>query len=157
MDNCPTEPGPAKNHGCKEKQLAQIGENRIQLIEAVYFENNKDIIISRSNKLLDTVANILNSHPEVEKVRVEGHTDNRGNPDYNLDLSQRRADAVVHYLMSKGVARERLEAKGFGPAQPIADNDTTAGRAKNRRVEFKIVGDAEGVQTQQGDPSTDTH
>ncbi|CAM4530144.1 OmpA family protein [Myxococcus xanthus] len=157
LDNCPTEPGPAKNHGCKEKQLAQIGENRIQLLEAVYFENNKDIIIARSNKLLDTVANILIAHPEVEKVRVEGHTDNRGNPDYNLDLSQRRADAVVRYLVSKGVARERLDAKGFGPTQPIADNNTTQGRAKNRRVEFKIVGDAEGVQTQQGEPSPDTH
>ena len=156
LDTCPDEPGTEKNHGCKEKQLARIDQGQIRIMETVYFENNKDIIISRSNKLLDNVASILNSHPEIEKVRVEGHTDNRGDANYNLDLSQRRAEAVVKYLTGKGVARERLEPKGFGPAQPIADNATKDGRAKNRRVEFKIVGDAVGVQTQQGNPTADT-
>ncbi|WP_246357347.1 OmpA family protein [Pyxidicoccus fallax] len=156
LDNCPDEPGTEKNHGCKEKQLARIDQGQIRIMETVYFENNKDVIIKRSNKLLDNVASILKSHPEVEKVRVEGHTDNTGSADYNLDLSQRRADAVVKYLVGKGVAAERLEAKGFGPAQPIADNKTKDGRAKNRRVEFKIVGDAVGVQTQQGAPTADT-
>ncbi|MFP2930291.1 OmpA family protein [Pyxidicoccus sp. 3LG] len=156
LDNCPDEPGTEKNHGCKAKQLANIGEGQIRILESVYFENNKDVIIIRSHKLLDSVANILNTHPEIEKVRVEGHTDSTGDAAYNLDLSQRRSEAVVTYLVGKGVARERLEPKGYGITQPIADNATKEGRAKNRRVEFKIVGDAVGVQTQQGAPTADT-
>ncbi|MCY1021495.1 OmpA family protein [Pyxidicoccus sp. MSG2] len=156
LDNCPDEPGTEKNHGCKSKQLAQIGEGQIRVLETVYFENNKDLISPRSFKLLDTVANILATHPEIEKMRIEGHTDNTGNADYNRDLSQRRAEAVVKYLVGKSVAVERLEPKGFGPEKPIADNKTKEGRAKNRRVEFHIVGDAVGVTTQQGNPTADT-
>ncbi|MBZ4419016.1 OmpA family protein [Myxococcus sp. RHSTA-1-4] len=156
LDNCPDEPGTEKNHGCQSEQLVSIGSGRIRIMETVYFENNQDVIIARSYKLLDGVASILSTHPEIEKLRIEGHTDNRGDAAYNLDLSQRRAEAVVKYLVGKGVAPERLEPKGFGPAQPIADNNTQDGRAKNRRVEFKIVGDAEGVQTQQGAPTADT-
>ncbi|MCP3063933.1 OmpA family protein [Myxococcus sp. K38C18041901] len=155
LDNCPDEPGPVKNHGCKQKQLAQIGEGQIRILEAVFFENNKDLISPRSFKLLDGVAAILVSHPEIEKVRVEGHTDNTGKADYNLELSQRRAEAVAKYLEGKGVKRERLEPRGFGPQKPIAENTTKAGRAKNRRVEFRIVGDADGVETKSGEP-TDT-
>lgn len=156
LDNCPDEPGTVKNNGCKEKQLAQIGEGQIHIIESVYFENNQDVISPRSFKLLDNVANILSTHPEIEKMRVEGHTDNTGKPEYNLDLSQRRAEAVVKYLVGKSVARERLEPKGFGPEKPIADNKTKEGRAKNRRVVFQIVGDAADVTTQQGTPTADT-
>jgi OOP family OmpA-OmpF porin len=65
---------------------------------------------------------------------IEGHTDSVGNDDYNLKLSQRRADAVRQYLLDKGVAGARLEAKGFGESQPVADNKTVEGRAQNRRV-----------------------
>ncbi|MCY1036470.1 OmpA family protein [Corallococcus sp. BB11-1] len=116
-------------------------------MESVFFENNQAVIQKRSNPVLDKVAAILVSHPEIAKIRVEGHTDNTGKADYNLDLSQRRAEAVVDYLVAKGVERGRLEAQGFGPNQPIADNAKADGRAKNRRVEFKIVGEAEGVRT----------
>ncbi|MFP2898722.1 OmpA family protein [Corallococcus sp. 4LFB] len=147
LDNCPDEPGTESNGGCKEAPIARIDSGSIRILEAVFFENNKAVIQKRSNAVLDKVAAILVSHPDLEKVRVEGHTDNTGKPAYNLDLSQRRAEAVVDYLVSKGVQRERLEAKGFGPEQPIADNAKADGRAKNRRVEFKIVGEAEGVQT----------
>ncbi len=157
LDNCPDEPGTQKNHGCKEKQLARIDVGQIQVLETVYFANNKDLIEPRSYKLLDTVASILKSHPEIEKVRIEGHTDNRGDAAYNQDLSQRRAEAVAGYLAGKGVDRGRLEAKGYGPSQPVADNNTKDGRAKNRRVEFKIVGDTVGtIETQQGAPTADT-
>ncbi|QRK10424.1 OmpA family protein [Archangium violaceum] len=153
LDNCPDEKGTEKNKGCKEKQTVQIEEGQIRLLEAVFFENNKDVISPRSHKMLDSVAAILNSHPEIEKVRIEGHTDNQGQADYNMDLSQRRANAVAKYLESKNVAASRLEPRGFGQTRPIASNDTKEGRAKNRRVEFKIVGDADGVQTQQGNPT----
>ncbi|MDY7227857.1 OmpA family protein [Hyalangium rubrum] len=156
LDNCPDEKGPEKNKGCKEKQLAQIDEGQIRMLESVFFEQNEDVISKRSYKLLDTVAAILQSHPEIQKLRIEGHTDNKGDAAYNLELSQRRAEAVAKYLVGKSVVRERLDPKGFGPAQPIASNDTQEGRAKNRRVEFKIVGDVEGVKTQQGAPTSDT-
>ncbi|RYZ39740.1 MAG: OmpA family protein [Myxococcaceae bacterium] len=154
LDNCPDEPGTEANGGCKEAPLARIDSGRIRILEAVFFENNQAVIQKRSNAVLDKVAAILVSHPEIAKIRVEGHTDNKGKAEYNLDLSQRRAEAVVDYLVGKGVQRERLEAKGFGPQQPIADNATADGRAKNRRVEFKIVGEAEGVQTTPASSST---
>jgi len=156
LDNCPDEAGPAQNKGCKQKQLAQIEVGQIRILESVFFEAGKDAISARSHKLLDTVASILAAHPEIEQLRVEGHTDNTGDAAFNLDLSQRRAAAVVKYLVSKSVAPERLRAQGYGLEKPIADNSTKPGRAKNRRVEFKIIGTAEGVETQQGAPQSDT-
>ncbi|WP_257451606.1 OmpA family protein [Archangium lipolyticum] len=136
LDNCPDEKGTEKNGGCEEKQLARIDEGQLRTLEPVFFEQNKDILSPRSHELLDTVASILKTHPDM-KLRVEGHTSNEGDAGYNLDLSQRRAEAVVEYIIGKGVERERLEPRGFGQTRPIADNDTSEGRAKNRRVEFK--------------------
>jgi outer membrane protein OmpA-like peptidoglycan-associated protein len=79
------------------------------------------------------------AHPEVAKVVVEGHTDSAGPAAFNLELSQRRAAAVKAWLVQKGgVAAGRIEAKGYGPRKPIADNATSEGRAKNRRVVFVI-------------------
>ena len=78
----------------------------------------------------------------------------RGDDDFNLDLSRRRADSVKAYLVKKGVPAERLEANGYGETQPIADNGTSKGRAKNRRVVFKILSDAAGPREQA--PATPT-
>jgi outer membrane protein OmpA-like peptidoglycan-associated protein len=72
-------------------------------------------------------------------VDVYGHTDSTGADQYNMDLSQRRADAVSRYLISRGVSSARLQAKGMGESYPVADNNTAEGRAKNRRVEVKIT------------------
>ena len=69
---------------------------------------------------------------------VEGHTDSQGSASSNQDLSQRRAEAVRDYLVSRGIAGDRLTAQGFGPSRPIADNGTAEGRANNRRVEIVI-------------------
>jgi outer membrane protein OmpA-like peptidoglycan-associated protein len=151
-DNCPDEPGPAKNHGCKEKQLAVITEKGIDILDVVYFDTSKDVIQKRSYKLLDNVAQVINAHPQAGKFRVEGHTDDRGENLANLDLSQRRAQAVVTYLVGKGVPAERLQAVGFGETKPIADNKTKAGRAKNRRVEFKIIGKDDAIEQKQTGP-----
>jgi outer membrane protein OmpA-like peptidoglycan-associated protein len=74
------------------------------------------------------------------KVQLAGHTDDTGEDAQNLTLSQKRADAVLKYLQSKGVAASRLSAKGFGEAQPVVTNDSDENRAKNRRTEFRIVG-----------------
>jgi outer membrane protein OmpA-like peptidoglycan-associated protein len=138
LDNCPAEAGPADNQGCpaQQKQQVVIQSGRIQLKDAVYFDTAKAKIQSRSFKLLDQVAKILVEHPELERVWIEGHTDSQGKPEKNLKLSQDRAEAVRQYLIMKGVAPERLVAKGFGQERPIADNKTAKGRAANRRVEF---------------------
>ena len=84
---------------------------------------------------------VLAKNPQLKHVRVEGHTDNRGTAPYNLDLSKRRAASVVDYLVQHGIARNRLLSAGYGFERPIADNATALGRAKNRRVEFRLLED----------------
>ena len=121
----------------------------------MYFALNKALIQPRSFTLLDAVVAVLQAHPEIEKIRIEGHTDSQGNDAYNKKLSQRRADAVMAYLVKKGVAAARLEAMGYGEEQPKAANDTKEGRATNRRVEFTIVGGV-GVEVKATGPGTDT-
>jgi len=111
---------------------------KLELMERVYFDTSKTTIKEVSFPLLDEVAQILAAHPEVKKVLVEGHTDDTGSAAFNTTLSQGRAEAVRDYLVKKGVAAERLGAKGFGPTQPIGDNKTAAGRDSNRRVEFTL-------------------
>jgi outer membrane protein OmpA-like peptidoglycan-associated protein len=138
LDNCPDEPGTVENHGCKAKQLVAIAEGKLEISERVYFKTNSDQLDKRSDKLLDNVAAVLQAHPELKKIVVEGHTDNKGKPEANKDLSQRRAKSVVKYLVGKGVDDARLAAEGYGEERPVADNDTSAGREKNRRVEFKV-------------------
>ena len=83
------------------------------------------------------VATILNQFPEM-KIRVEGHTDNIGRAEYNLELSQRRAQAVHDFLDAQGVAAARMSVEGFGLTRPVADNDTPEGRQRNRRVDLVI-------------------
>lgn len=138
-DKCPDEPGPALNDGCPGETRVEIETERISLKDAINFDFGKAIIKSESFPILDKVVAALQSHPELKRIRIEGHTDNVGTAAYNRDLSQRRAAAVVRYLTEKGVARGRLFPQGFGFDKPVASNATALGRAKNRRVEFMIV------------------
>ena len=92
-----------------------------------------------SGPLLEQLAEVIRGLGPGPKVVVEGHTDDSGNAAYNLDLSFRRAQAVVEYLKARGVAEGRIEAAGRGAAQPIGPNDSPEGRALNRRVEFLLV------------------
>lgn len=141
LDNCPNEKGDPKFQGCKTKQLVVISKDKLEILDAVFFKTGSDIIETRSYLLLDNVSRVLNAHPEVEKVRVEGHTDNQGDPKMNLDLSERRAASVKKYLVEKGqVAEGRLVSKGYGDTKPVDDNKTKAGRDKNRRVVFSLNG-----------------
>jgi outer membrane protein OmpA-like peptidoglycan-associated protein len=153
LDNCPDEPGSPENHGCREQRVV-IESGRLQILEMVFFRTNGDQILRRSHELLLNVARVLNAHPEIRRVIVEGHTDSRGNHDHNVDLSQRRAQSVVRFLVDRGgVSADRLEARGFGPDQPEVPNATTRDEhARNRRVEFRIPAETAGVQTQ-----TETH
>lgn len=117
----------------------EVKDEKIELNEKVQFEFAKATLLPASKTLLDQVATVLNEHPEIEKVRIEGHTDNEASDAYNLRLSNNRAAAVRNYLMSKGVAGKRMESKGFGETKPIADNTTPEGRETNRRVEIRIL------------------
>ncbi|MBO6934397.1 MAG: OmpA family protein [Deltaproteobacteria bacterium] len=142
IDNCPDEPGTAERQGCRAPQQVRIEETQLVITDKVYFAHDSARILGRSNRLLDNIAAVLVNHPEIEHVRVEGHTDSSGARDHNVELSLQRAQAVMAYLVGKEVAAERLEARGLGPDRPVADNDTAEGRAQNRRVEF-LIGEAE--------------
>ena len=141
LDACPDQPGapspdPKKN-GCPG--LVEMKGDKIVIVKPVFFATNKDVILKKSYPVLESVANALRASPQIKKVQVEGHTDNRGKAAYNVELSDRRARSVMKWLVEHGVAQERLEAQGFGPQKPIADNGTAKGRVKNRRVDFVIV------------------
>ncbi len=140
-DRCPDQPGPAENDGCPvgDEPLVELETERLSLKDAIHFDTGRDTIRPESSKILDAIAGILAEHPELKKVRVEGHTDNVGSAAYNKDLSQRRAQAVVRALVARKIDPARLVAQGYGFERPIASNDTALGRAKNRRVEFTIL------------------
>jgi outer membrane protein OmpA-like peptidoglycan-associated protein len=115
-----------------------VGE-RISLEEKIYFDTGKDKIKAESLPLLDEVASVLGDHPEIELVRVEGHTDSRGSDASNLDLSERRAFSVRRYLITQGVEPWRLQSVGFGESRPLDPEETEAAWEKNRRVDIFIV------------------
>ena len=141
IDNCPNEPGTIENQGCQQKQLVVIGDDQLEILEKVYFRKGSAKLQKRSWALLDNVAAVLNAHPEIKKIRVEGHSDRSGSLAFNMRLSKKRADTVVRYLVGRGkVKRSRLVAKGYGPKQPLVpDAQTKEEMALNRRVEFHIV------------------
>ncbi|MGB7478143.1 MAG: OmpA family protein [Polyangiales bacterium] len=141
LDNCPDEPGPEENQGCPEEQQVVIEESRLEIMDKIYFNVDSADLQRRSHAVLDNVAEVLNVHPEISLVRVEGHTDSTGSAGYNLRLSQRRVDSVVRYLVDTGgVSNDRLAAEGFGETRPLVPNaKTKAELAQNRRVEFHIA------------------
>lgn len=107
-------------------------------LEGIRFETGSDRIEQESLASLKEAADILRTHTRV-KVEIQGHTDNVGGPAINQPLSEKRAAAVKKYLVDHGVAASRLETRGFGEKKPVAGNDSDAGRAKNRRIEFKVL------------------
>jgi len=137
-DQCPAVPGVKALQGCPSQRI-EITKEKIVLKDKVFFEFKKAILLPESNLLLDEVAKALMAHPEIARVRIEGHTDNVGNRKGNLKLSQERAESVRSYLIKAGVHPSRLEAQGFGDRKPLMTNKTEDGRATNRRVEFMIL------------------
>ena len=140
IDNCPDEAGTAAFEGCTKAQKVKIKNGKLELAGKIAFETGKDTLRKgESLELLDNVVEVLKAHPEVLGMRVEGHTDSKGNAAKNLDLSARRAKTIVRYFGEHGLDPKRFESKGFGQTQPIDTNDTEAGRANNRRVEFILL------------------
>ncbi|MBI1782901.1 MAG: OmpA family protein [Sphingobacteriales bacterium] len=135
-DKCPTVPGVAENFGCPK-----IDEVVVQKVEYaaknIYFATGKYPLLSKSFNPLNEVVKIMAEHPEL-KLDISGHTDNTGDAVKNQALSENRAKAVLDYLVKKGVAANRITSAGYGQHQPVAENKTAAGKAKNRRVEIKV-------------------
>lgn len=117
---------------------ATVRGDRIDLEGSVYFETSRAAIKAESHKLLSDVATILEAHPELLRIRIEGHTDSRGSAAYNKSLSQERAEAVRAHLIALGVAAERLDAIGYGEERPLVGGDSAAAWEKNRRVDFFV-------------------
>jgi OmpA-OmpF porin, OOP family len=118
---------------------ADLSNEKIDLSETVQFDEGSSNLVARSKELLDDVARVLSEHPEVLKVQIEGHTDSIAGPKLNMKLSRDRVASVRAYLIEKGISPKRLGVKAFGESKPIADNKTDEGRAKNRRVDFRIM------------------
>jgi len=137
LDYCPDTPRgkPVDARGCTEvgKPAALFEGKKKLVLEGVNFETNSAKLTSDSPEILDGVAQSLKDWPDV-KVEIGGYTDSTGTESYNQSLSKARADSVRAYLIKRGVASSRLVTKGYGESDPIADNDTAEGRAKNRRV-----------------------
>ena len=112
----------------------------LTLSGSVVFASNKSVLLGSAQRRLDDVAKALIDSPRM--IRVEGHTDSRGSDATNMDLSQRRAEAVMNYLISREIPAARITAVGLGSSRPIADNGSAEGRANNRRVEIILLRDA---------------
>ena len=141
LDACPRERGvddaDPEKRGCPKH--VRVTEKEIVILQQVLFDTGTARIKGESAELIDEVAGVLQDHPEILKLRVEGHTDNRGTVAFNNKLSQARADSVMKALVERGIDADRLVAQGYGPSQPIGDNNTEEGRQKNRRVQFTII------------------
>ncbi|MBL0308958.1 MAG: OmpA family protein [Bacteroidetes bacterium] len=107
-------------------------------LDNVFFDSGKSSLRAESNKELNELAEYMNIKKELV-IEIAGHTDNVGQPEANQKLSEDRANAVKQYLQKKGIAEERVQAKGYGDTKPIAHNDTSQGRQKNRRTEVHII------------------
>jgi outer membrane protein OmpA-like peptidoglycan-associated protein len=142
-DRCPNEPetynGTDDEDGCPDRGRVVVTDTAIEILDMVYFEYNKAIIKPQSYPILDAVAATLQGNPSIQLIEVQGHTDERGNDAYNLDLSDRRSKSVEEYLAGKGVDPKRLSSQGYGETQPIDRRSNEAAWAKNRRVAFLIL------------------
>ncbi|MCC6625713.1 MAG: OmpA family protein [Deltaproteobacteria bacterium] len=129
--------------GCPDEQTGPVRvddvNRQITITDKIYFDTGKTTIQERSFELLAAIATLLDARKDIMRLRIEGHTDDVGPDDFNQKLSAGRAEAVAQHLVGKGVAPDRLETRGAGESEPIADNKTPKGRAENRRVEFEIV------------------
>jgi outer membrane protein OmpA-like peptidoglycan-associated protein len=147
VDSCPMIPEDKDNFqdddGCPEegpgKSSVKITDSQLLISNKIYFDFDKAVIKEVSYPILDEVAEALNANPQIKKLQVDGHTDNEGTEEYNQQLSEDRAKAVMDYLVSKKVNSERLTYKGYGFSMPKASNRTEEGKAINRRVEFTIL------------------
>ena len=162
-DACPNEPEVFNNYadhdGCPDADQVRVVGDKIVLDDKVHFATNSAIIRSVSYGLLSRVAALIQEHPDYIHIEVHGHADRRGDDAFNRDLSERRAQSVMNFLIDEGgLDASRLSFKGFGSDQPLMDKDTEWAWFMNRRVEFKITRapQASGTDSTPTAPTEDT-
>ncbi len=126
---------PGNTESGREVSLDKIETGRTYVVDDITFETDSAYLKKESLPILKQVLQILDKNPGIS-LEISGHTDNRGENNYNLHLSERRADAVAEYMIKNGISPERVQSTGYGETKPVADNNTDAGRQKNRRTEF---------------------
>jgi outer membrane protein OmpA-like peptidoglycan-associated protein len=126
----------------------------ITLSGSVLFASNESTLLPAAVLKLNDVAEALVKGNPDANITIEGHTDSQGSHDYNVNLGQKRADAVKAQLVSRGVASDRIKAVGIGPDRPVADNRSAEGRANNRRVEIVVDGGSNGAPSSTRDNAT---
>lgn len=132
-------------------QVEKINEGeaiKVTFESGILFATNSSTLNTASRASLDKFATSLQNNPDTD-VKIYGHTDSTGSDAINNPLSQRRAESVYNYLVSKGISGNRMASQGFGSTQPVADNSTVSGRAENRRVEVFILPNAKMIQDAQ--------
>ena len=142
-DKCPNEPetynGFEDEDGCPDKGLVIVQRGKLEILDKIYFETDKDVIKEQSFPLLDAIAATIKGHPEIALIEIQGHADERGDDEHNLDLTDRRAHSVMRALEDRGVELGRLKARGYGETKPICTQHNEECWSKNRRVEFIIL------------------
>lgn len=135
-DRCPNVAGTKGNRGCPEVKK-EVQETLNVAVKNVQFQTSSANLLEKSNVDLDKIVKVMNDYPYYS-LRISGHTDNRGNKAFNQELSEKRAKACFDYLVSHGISADRMTHAGYGETQPIATNNTAAGRLQNRRVMFEL-------------------
>jgi outer membrane protein OmpA-like peptidoglycan-associated protein len=137
VDHCPDVAGPMENSGCPAYKRIVVTPDKLELKEKLYFAWDQAVLQDVSFPVLDEVVQALKDNSGF-RVQVEGHTSSEGADDHNQTLSEKRAEAVLDYLVAHGIAKDRLVSKGFSSSVPADTNATVAGRENNRRVEFVV-------------------
>jgi OOP family OmpA-OmpF porin len=147
-DACPNDPetynGFEDEDGCPDRGSVVIEDNSLIILEKIYFETDSAVIQQRSYPIIDAVAATLNGNPQITKVEIQGHADERGADDYNLRLTRDRAASVVEAVVQRGVMRNRLRSAGYGERCPVDPRSNAEAWERNRRVEFKILETEDG-------------
>jgi len=150
-DQCPDAPedrdGVADSDGCPDAEplppadpgYQLTSDGRLVLPSPIEFRSGSDVLLPEAAAVIEQIARFLAAHPEVKRLRIEGHTDDQGDEEENVDLSERRAASVRRALVARGVDAQRLLPKGYGKTRPITDNVDAASRKQNRRVELRVV------------------
>lgn len=142
-DKCPNEPetynGFEDEDGCPDKGLVIVQRGKLEILDKIYFETDKDVIKEVSFPLIDAIAGTIKGHPEIALIEIQGHADERGDDEHNLDLTDRRAHSVQRALEDRNVELGRLKARGYGETKPVCTQHNEDCWSKNRRVEFIIL------------------